>query len=112
MYINPLAEKKTPERNGFTVFLLVFSMSAMIKAACVFLQQLCMCSACAMTFVLVSVLYKHVCDCIDDPFCHTCIRRYIGVRSGMTEPEREGGLLGFQRVRLLASQLGPTSVYG
>ena len=42
-----------------------------------------------MTFVLVSVLYKHVCDCIDDPFCHTCIRRYIGVRSGMTEPERE-----------------------
>ena len=89
MYINPLAEKKTPERNGFTVFLLVFSMSAMIKAACVFLQQLCMCSACAMTFVLVSVLYKHVCDCIDDPFCHTCIRRYIGVRSGMTEPERE-----------------------
>ena len=29
-----------------------------------------------MTFVLVSVLYKHVCDCIDDPFCHTCIRRY------------------------------------
>ena len=28
-----------------------------------------------MTFVLVSVLYKHVCDCIDDPFCHTCIRR-------------------------------------
>ena len=42
-----------------------------------------------MTFVLVSVLYKHICDCIDDPFCHTCIRRYIGVRSGMTEPERE-----------------------
>ena len=26
------------------------------------------CSACAMTFVLVSVLYKHVCECIDDPF--------------------------------------------
>ena len=21
-----------------------------------------------MTFVLVSVLYKHVCECIDDPF--------------------------------------------
>ena len=26
------------------------------------------CSACAMTVVLVSVLYKHVCECIDDPF--------------------------------------------
>ena len=27
-----------------------------------------LCSACAMTFILVSVLYKHVCECIDDPF--------------------------------------------
>ena len=26
MYFNPLAEEKTPERNGFTVFLLVFSI--------------------------------------------------------------------------------------